>query len=148
MGYCLMTANGNVKSRWFHRLYTDATQLLLYIFIYVLNCASLSLVCSSRPLPQMSYHGPGSIYSIGLNNMAWACLLLSIGSFISMMAFWGRIQGKLGSLEDSLAVTLFKVRSPQVAIFSPVYQGVRRHYVPYCRGEHNITSTEVLFFVH
>lgn len=56
----------------------------------------------------MSYYGPGSIYSIGLHNVALACLLLSIASLISILAFWGRIQGKLGSLEDSLAATLFK----------------------------------------
>ncbi|CAM9912464.1 unnamed protein product [Scytosiphon promiscuus] len=57
---------------------------------------------------KMSYSGPGSIYSIGLHNIAMVCLLLSIGSAISVMAFWGRVQGKLGTLSNSLAATLFK----------------------------------------
>ncbi|CAM9453337.1 unnamed protein product [Hapterophycus canaliculatus] len=57
---------------------------------------------------KMSYAGPGSIYSIGLHNIAMLCLLLSIASAISVMAFWGRVQGKLGNLSSSLAVTLFR----------------------------------------
>lgn len=60
----------------------------------------------------MSYFGPGSIYSVGLHNVAGLCLLLSIASLISMLAFWGRIQGKLGEIEDSLSATLFKVGTP------------------------------------
>jgi len=60
----------------------------------------------------MSYVGPGSIYSIGLHNIAILCFLLSVASGISIMAFWGRVQGKIGSLGDSLAATLFKVRAP------------------------------------
>lgn len=59
----------------------------------------------------MSYVGPGSIYSIGLHNIAMMCFLLSVASTISVAAFWGRMQGKIGSLGDSLAATLFKVRS-------------------------------------
>lgn len=59
----------------------------------------------------MSYDGPGSIYSIGLHNIGVMCFLLSIASAISVAAFWGRIQGKLGSLGDSLSATLFKVRT-------------------------------------
>lgn len=58
----------------------------------------------------MSYTGPGSIYSIGLHNIAVMCFLLSVGSAISIMAFWGRVQGKLGNVGDALAATLFKVR--------------------------------------
>lgn len=58
----------------------------------------------------MSYTGPGSIYSIGLHNIAMLSFLLSVGSAISVMAFWGRVQGKLGSLSSSLAATLLKVR--------------------------------------
>eukprot|EP00752_Nemacystus_decipiens_P013014 g11513.t1 len=57
---------------------------------------------------KMSYVGPGSIYSIGLHNIAMMCFLLSVASAISVAAFWGRVQGKVGSLGDSLAGTLFK----------------------------------------
>lgn len=59
---------------------------------------------------QMSYYGPGSIYSIGLHNVAGMCLLLSIGSGVSIVALWGRIEGTLGDIEDSLSATLYKVR--------------------------------------
>ncbi|CAM9772829.1 unnamed protein product [Pylaiella littoralis] len=57
---------------------------------------------------KMSYTGPGSIYSIGLHNIAMMCALLSVGSTISVMAFWGRVRGVLGVIGDSLAATLFK----------------------------------------
>lgn len=66
---------------------------------------------------QMSYTGPGSIYSIGLHNIAVMCLLLSVASGISIAAFWGRIQGKLGDMGNSLAATLFKVRRVDVGGF-------------------------------
>lgn len=57
----------------------------------------------------MSYYGPGSIYSIGLHNLAALCLLLSIGSLVSMLALWGRVEGTLGTMEDSLSATFFEV---------------------------------------
>lgn len=80
--------------------------------------ANLTLPLPPPPLPppstvmavaQMSYSGPGSIYSIGLHNISVLCVLLPVASLISMTAFWGRIQGKLGSLDDSLSETLYKV---------------------------------------
>ncbi|CAM9502101.1 unnamed protein product [Discosporangium mesarthrocarpum] len=56
---------------------------------------------------KMSYHGPGSIYSVGLDSTGKLCLLFSIANAFAVGAFWGRVSGRLGSLSDSLANTFF-----------------------------------------
>lgn len=72
---------------------------------------------------QMSYYGPGSIYSIGLHGFTMICFLLSLGSLVSMLALWGRVEGTLGSMEESLSATLFKVLTPSAA---SIVSSVRR----------------------
>lgn len=78
----------------------------------------------------MSYYGPGSIYSIGLHGFAMICFLLSLGSLVAMLALWGRVEGTLGSMEESLSATLFKVLTTS----APIVLSVRRvpvHPIPW-----------------